>query len=259
MLPCGDSVKIGLLFISAIIIFWMVFSFANHLPFLIKKTSSLLVLFITAIIFLVFPVANSIIYKEHIKEYLSSYPTDGTVTVAITYDIERVGIQGSIGNEWHYTHLLNGKEFHNGETLTLDANTTFNITSLFIEEDASIDDIGETISPEYRFSSDWNNNKTRVISQKVHIVENGGKRYYGATADYMVTYTITRVVPSSMGFWKMLLYSNERANSNKNVFLIGGQIFNIIIIIFVLIYGKKKEKTIENLNEKRTNINTINS
>ena len=249
MLPTSTSAKLLIFSVSGVFIVLLVSLFSSYLNYFECASSPRTTLIITAIVFLMFPLAINITQNVHEKDYLVSYPSDGKVSVSITYDIDRTGGSGSIGSDWSYHHYLNDHEFKNGDVLTIRADSAFVIKSRFIERD-SIDDIGETISSKYKYSTNENYKKTLVIPQKVHVVENGGKRYAGSTADFKVVYTLKRVVPPSMNFWDILLYSNDSAKHAFCIFLILGQAFSIITIVYVLVLGNKK-KAIVVENERR--------
>ena len=119
--------------------------FAEHLRYFKKFNSAWAVVCITAAVFLIFPAIINVVYGIHEKEYLNSYPADNSISVKITYDIDRTGGSGSIGGEWTYKHFLNNQEFKNGDILKVNAKSAFTITSRFIERD-SISDVGETTS-----------------------------------------------------------------------------------------------------------------
>ena len=110
-----------------------------------------------------------------------------------------------------HIHFLNNQEFKNGDILKVNAKSPFTITSRFIERD-SISDVGETTSPKYNYSSNDNYKKTLTILQKVNVVENGGRKYAGSTADFEATYTLKRVIPESMTFWDMFLCTTDDSN-----------------------------------------------
>ena len=79
----------------------------------------------------------------------------------------------------------------------------------------------------------------------MHVVDRGGKKYAGSTADFEATYTLKRVVPESMTFWDMLLYTADDLEYGICIFLIIGQALSIVAIVFVLIRGNSKKKFAE--------------
>lgn len=200
---------------------------------------------ITIIVFITFPLVISVICGIHKREYLLSYPTDNQISVKIVCDIDRIGGSGSIGNEWTYEHYLNDKEFEDGEIVTVSAKDFFSITSRFIEHDNSINDVGESTSQRYRYSDNDNYKKTIIISQKVHVVEQGGRRYAGSTADFNVIYKLKRVIPTTMSYWDVFLYTSNATEYFLCVFLIGAQILFVVFIIFIVINGRDRQTQIE--------------
>ena len=241
-LPTWSKICIFLLFGAAFL--WVVFVFAKFLGFFKIVKNSWCSVVITMLIFVVIPLASNLTHNAHEKEYLLSYPPDDQISVEITYDIKRVKSTGSIGHEWTYQHFINGQEFENGETVSVNAKSLFSITSRFIEHD-DINDIGETTSKQYRYSQNKTYQKTLTISQDVHVVEEGGKRYAGSTADFNVVYTLKRVIPSSMDFWDIFFYSSSNTTDFVCILLIVMQTLSAIFIVFVLVYGKKKSDLYE--------------
>lgn len=240
MIPLDNLLKSAICCFLGAFIFWMVIAFANYLSCFKKIKTARMATSITMFVFVVVPLAINIVHGIHEKEYLTSYPTDNQISIKITYHIERTGGSGSIGNEWTYMHFLNKREFETGQILTVNAKNPFTITSRFIERD-KIDDIGESTSKQYIYSQSDNYKKTLNISQKVHVTEQGGRRYAGSTADFKVTYTLTRVVPSSMNYWDVFLHTSNDVEYSFSVSLIVGQLLCIIAVVAVLINGKKEE------------------
>jgi hypothetical protein len=250
MFPFSNIFKAMLCcFLGAFIILVAVV-FAEYLGYFKRFKSAWAVICITAVVFLLFPAIINVVYGIHEKEYLNSYPTDNSISVKITYDIDRTGGSGSIGGEWTYKHFLNNQEFKNGDILKVNAKSPFTITSRFIERD-SISDVGETTSPKYNYSSNDNYKKTLTILQKVHVVENGGRKYAGSTADFEATYTLKRVIPESMTFWDMFLCTTDDSEHSICIFLIIGQALSIAAILFVLIRGNTKKKLAEEREQTR--------
>ena len=240
MFPLHTALKVAICCFLGSFIFLMVISFANYLSYFKVVSSAKIAITITMVVFVAFPLAISIFHSIHEKEYLSSYPADNQISVKITCDIDRIGGSGSIGDDWVYKHYLNNTEFKNGEIVNVNGKTAFTIKSRFIESD-SISDIGESISKQYRYSENNNYKKTLVISQKVHVVEQGGRKYAGSTADFNATYKLKRVVPTSMSYWEVLLYTSNDTEHSFCVALIVGQILCVACVIFVLIKGRKKQ------------------
>lgn len=203
----------------------------------------LLIIAAVMIFFVAFSLAISEVHDLHEKEYLISYPADNLIYVKITCDIDKAGESGGVGNEWTYEHYLNDKEFKNGEVVTVDAETPFSIKSRFIEHDG-ISDVGEAVSKQYRYSESNNYEKTLIISQKIHVVEQGGNNA-GATVDFNATYSLKRVIPDSMNDWDIFLYATNDTEYFLCVFLILGQILCVVCVIFVLITGRKEQIYIE--------------
>ena len=240
MFPLQNALKVAICCFLGLFIFLAVFSFAEYLSYFKIVSSAKMAIAITMIVFVVCPLTTSIMHNIHKREYLSSYPTDNQIYVKITCDIDRVGGSGSIGNEWAYEHYLNGEEFEDGEIVTINAQTSFAIKSRFIEQD-SINDIGESTSRKYRYAEDENYKKTLTISQQVHVVERGGRKYAGSTADFNATYKLIRVIPTSMSYWDVFLYTSNNTEHSFCIALIGGQVLCIICVVFVLINGRKKQ------------------
>lgn len=240
MFPLDNILKVAICCFIGTFILLIVISFAECVSYFKKITSAKIATTITILVFLTFPLAISIMHGIHEQEYLESYPANNQISVRITYDIDRVGGSGSIGSEWTYEHFLNKKKFQNGDILSISAKVPFTITSRCIERD-SIDDIGESTSKQYKYSQNNNYKKTLTISQKVHVTEQGGRRYAGSTADFKVIYTLERVIPTSMGYWDVLLYTSNDTEYALCLSLIAGQILCAICVIFVLINGTRKQ------------------
>lgn len=239
MIPLDNMLKVMLCCFLGGFILQIVVTFANYLRYLSVVSSPKAAIFITIVVFIAFPLFISILHSTHEKEYLSSYPVDNQISVKITYDIDYIGGSGSIGNEWTYEHYLDDEEFENGDVIIVNAKTPFTIKSRFIERDG-INDVGETISSQYRYSDNDNYKKTLTISQKVHVVEQGGRKYAGSTADFKATYKLERVVPESMGYLDIFLYTSNDAEYYLCMLLICGQILCAVFVIFVLITGRNK-------------------
>ena len=244
MFPWHNALKLALCCFLGSFIFLMVISFADCLSFFKVVSSAKMAISITIVVFVVFPLAIAVMHGIHEKEYLSTYPANNQVAVKITCDIDRVGGSSSIGHEWTYKHFLNDKEFKNGEVVTVNAKTAFAITSRFIERD-SISDIGESTSKQYKYSQNDNYKKTLTISQKVHVTEQGGRKYAGATADFNATYKLKRVVPPSMSYWDVFFHTSNDTEYSLCVILVGGQTLCIVFVILVLISGRKKKAYVE--------------
>ena len=240
MVPLDNTLKLAICLFLGSFVFLMVISFADYLSCFKAVSSAKMATIITMIVFMAFPLTISIFYSIHEEEYLVSYPADNQISVKITYDIDRVGGSGSIGYEWVYKHYLNDTEFKNGDIVDINGKTAFTIKSRFIEHD-SVDDIGESTSKQYNYSENDNYKKTLSISQKVHVVERGGRKNAGSTADFNATYKLERVVPTSMSYWDIFLYTSNDTEHTICIILIVGQILCIACIIFVLINGRKKE------------------
>lgn len=222
----------------------MVTSFARYLGYLeIAKTAQKAVS-ITMLVFVAFPLVINIMHSVHEKDYLVSCPVDNKISARISCDVDRVGGTGSIGKEWTYKHFLNDKEFENGEVVVINVKSSFTITSECIERD-SIPDVGTTTSKQIVYPQGGDYKKPLIISQKVHVVEKGGRRYAGSTADFVVTYTITRVIPTTMGYWEVFLHTSNDTEYFFCVLLIVGLMLSSVCVVFVLVKGNRKKAYIE--------------
>ena len=193
---------------------------------------------ISAIVFVVLALAVNIMYGVHKHKYMTLCPDDGQILVKIKCDIDRVKESGSVGNEWSYDHFLNNQRFKDGDTLTINTGETFSITSRITEHD-DISDIGEANSGEYTYD-DYK--KPFIISQRVRVVERGGRRYAGSYADFNVVYTVERVLPPDIGVWDVYFYTLNVLELLICVCLIIGQIVCIAIVIRVIVNDKKKKE-----------------
>ncbi|MBE5801667.1 MAG: hypothetical protein E7319_05195 [Clostridiales bacterium] len=244
MFTLEPLMKVCLFCFFGIFVFVPIVYFPESLGYVIKSSSKWLILFITAIVFLLIPLTSNIVYDLHKRAYLESLPANEEITFEITYKIEHLNSSGNIGDELTHLHFFNDQSFKNRDILTINANTPFSIRSQIIEHDG-ISDIGETISDNYIYSQNSNYKKPLIISQKVRVYECGGRRNGGATANFSVTYTLERVIPLSVTFWKLLLYTESHTEYAFGVLLICGQIINIFFIVFVFVRGKKQKKIIE--------------
>lgn len=240
MFPMYNALKVAICCFLGGLIFLTVISFAEYLSYFKAVSSANMAIAVTMIVFIMFPLIISIFHSIHEKEYLSSYPADNQISVEITYDIDYVGGNGSVGDGWVYEHYLNDTEFKNGEIVSINGKTSFTIKSRFIEIDG-INDVGESTSRQYRYSENDNYKKDLIISQNVHVVEQGGRKNAGATADFNATYTLKRVVPTSMSYWDMFWYTPNDTEHCFCVALIIGQILCVACVIFVFVHGRKKQ------------------
>lgn len=232
-----------------VVIFWGAVYLAAYLfshrlaAFKVVKTEKTAIA-ITATVFLLFPLLGNLVYSANANNYLASYPADDYISVKLRCDIERVGGSGSIGDQWSYYHYYNQTEFKDGDTLTVKATLPFTITSKFVEHDA-IPDVGVTKSRLLRFFENGNYDRTLTISQLVHVEERGGRRYAGSTANFRATYTLERVIPSTMSYWDMLLYDSDKSDFNFGYVLVGGHIFCLLFVVFIIFVGKKRKAALE--------------
>lgn len=256
LLPIHNIIKLCILLSFGSFILWIVISFAAYISRLNIIRTSWQSVIITILMFLAVPVLLVVTHNIHEKEYLTSYPDDNQISVQITYEINRVNSSGSIGHDWTYHHFLNNQEFESGDIVTINAKSPFSITSRFVEHD-SISDVGESSSKQYKYSQNDNYKKTLTISQKVHVTERGGRKYAGSTADFNVTYTLKRVVPPSIGFWGILLYTSNSIEFFVCISLIVLQILCIIFVVFVIINGKKKDSSTDYPEQKNENYASV--
>lgn len=191
---------------------------------------------VSAMIFVALTLVATIMYNNHKDKYLSSPPDNGQISVKIKCNVDCVNESGSVGNEWSYEHFLNKQRFKDGDALTINTREIFSITSRITEHD-DISDIGEANSGEYTYD-DYKN--PLIISQRVRVIERGGRRYAGSFADFNVVYTLERVFSPDVGFWDVYFYTSNVLELLICVCLIIGQIVCIAIVIRVIINNKKK-------------------
>lgn len=214
--------------------------FSRYLSFFRAVDSARAAVMITMSVFIVFPFIIHVMHDVHERKYLVSYPPDNRIAIQVTYDIKWTRGKGSIGDDWVYRHFLNDVEFEDGEIIEINSDSVFSITSRFIEQDG-VNDIGETTSRSLNYASDENYKRTIIISQMVHVVENGGRKNAGAFADFDVTYTLKRVVPSSMSYWAMFFYTPDSIIGYIVChLLIVGEVLCLAAIAFVLVSGRKR-------------------
>ena len=84
MIPAENALKAAMCCFFGALIILMVLSFANYLGYYKIITSSKMATAVTIVIFVVFPLAISIMHGVHEKEYLKSYPSDNQISVKIS-------------------------------------------------------------------------------------------------------------------------------------------------------------------------------
>lgn len=236
-----------------VVIFWGAVYLAAYLfshrlaAFKVVKTEKTAIA-ITATVFLLFPLLGNLVYSANANNYLASYPADDYISVKLRCDIERVGGSGSIGDQWSYYHYYNQTEFKDGDTLTVKATLPFTITSKFVEHDA-IPDVGVTKSRLLRFFENGNYDRTLTMSQLIHVEERGGRRYAGSTANFRATYTLERVVPSTMNYWDMLLYGSGNSNFNFGYVVIAGHVLCLLCVGFIVFMGENASEKLQRIIE----------
>lgn len=245
-LPISIYLKVMILCFTFCWIFVAIVTFCRCLTIYKKSIPSWAALIITSIVILLIPVLMQIAYRSNKQVYLNTEPNDNSIAVKITYEINRTGGGGSIGNEWTYRHFINGTSFKSGDIVKLTYRTPFSITSRFVERDG-ISDIGEATSSEYTLSKNQNYKKIITIHQKVHVVEQGGRRNAGSYADFLVNYYVKRAVPTDMSFWELLLFKNEA----YGVVLIIFGIAELLLVTYVLVNGIRKKQADEEADRKR--------
>ena len=249
-------IKIFLFIIISLIVFAVVFNFADSLHDIKKLSSTFAVISITALVFLAFPIANRVVYKNHEEAYLKSLEAKNTIddeskiTIRITYSYVCTNRSGSIGNEWTNEHFFNNKMISSGDTIIIDANKSFQITTRFTEkDDIDLNDVGETTSSSYSFIKNGSILDRITIPQKVHVEERGGRKNAGATIDFFVTYTLNRIIPQkdtpSVKFFDALLYTNNSFEYGLSIALIVGHVLSVLAIVVTIVYGNKKRSFLE--------------
>lgn len=244
MIPLDTLIKIGLYCLFIAFVFLIIITFHINLSYFNKKLTGWKASLVTAVIFLFVPLVMNLVYKKNLDQYLTSYPFDNVIAVKIECDVERIGGSGTVGNEWSYIHLLNDTTFSSGNVIELGISEPFTITSRIIEHDG-ISDVGETASKKYIYSKNENWKKSINFSQDVHVDECGGRRNAGAYANFRVEYTLTRVLPKSTTFWSLLFYAQNSNNSWLPISLVVCESISITIIAYVIVAGRKKEKTMK--------------
>lgn len=231
----------------------IVFSTAINFSFLYKVSAWKIIVRTTTVILLV-PTTMTLVYYNHLNNYLTTIPSNNRGTFCISIDIEKTNEFGSIGNEWSYKHTINDTLFRNGDNVEINIQHPFTITSIIIEHDA-INDVGIETSNQLSLGKTGRYNDELTVVNDVKVIECGGRKNSGAYAIFTVKYTINRVLPENLGFFDVYFFTRNQTETILLwcVLLLG--ICSIAYIVFVIYAGKKQKLYIELQKKKKKNEN----
>ena len=242
MVPIHNLWKCVIVCLAGAWIFAIVVYFFVRLPYFIPKANNDLLITITCVVFLLFPSLINITHETNKQQYLSSITPDTIIGLKIDIDVERTGGSGSIGSEWKYKHYFNDIQFTSKQIMEVKASDPFTIRSRFMELDDKVNDIGETTSKQFKFYKDSQNNDEITIINNVFVMENGGKRYAGSSAEFDASYHVVLTTPPSMTFWDV--YFNTQDNSTQKLLVIG-LLCCFGIIAYVILDGEQRESKLK--------------
>lgn len=94
-----------------------------------------------------------------------------------------------------------------------------------------------------------------MTKYKIHIDENGGRKYPDAYADFEVSYALERVLPPGCEGITFLLsnYNNNREMSITLIVIEGGILFGTILCILLSLKRGKKERSKSTIDQQKEN------
>jgi len=247
MLPLSFTYKALLCIPVMCLVFFLSILIIYYSRYIISVSTPIASIMISLVVILSSPVFKTIYCSNNKAVYMKSCPDNGMITVQISIKDYRINSIGRVGSEWISLHYLNSQPVSDGSIIEVNANDKFAIISKYTELDDSFDDIGVGTTKENSFLPIIDSSKSLTFEQIIRVAENRGKGDESSFVDWKVTYTIKRIIPTSMQFRDFFFYSHGNSNNAQRTMLIIWQITCLVLIIIIVFVGRKKKQiSIEN-------------
>lgn len=221
MIPIPTPLKIILYILITPLTLALVFFVLYVLEYIDLSDSFSKSLIPILIVFLVIPLSLNLVVLFRHDDYIASLPVPEKIDLLVSCDVDCIKDSG-VGNEWVYSHEINGSRFKNNDVVNADIDNLLTFKTTITEYD-DIDDVGEYSTTHSDNTGLYDYNYTKKVIHKVTVKECGGKRNHGASADFIVTYTIQRkpqnlfksdIIPieiqlAPVGFWTLLFFTDN--------------------------------------------------
>lgn len=214
------------------------------LPFFHKRLVGTTALLLIVLLTIPIPAAINYLSKSQNSAYLTSYPTDEQIHFRVNYSVERIETAGSLGHDLSYSHYLNEKAFSSGDLFSYNVYTPLKFSTVIVEHD-QIDDVGEGFTKTFRFSENHNYTHPFTVStDTIRVKEKGGRNNAGSYSDFVVSYTLTRIIPEDTSFFSLYLLESPSETYHLRYSLLIAEAFIGVVCIFALVIGIPRRKSV---------------